>query len=63
MEQLFAFCSFNGRRKKKLEKMYQELNEDEVDIKKWKKYGRKHVSLIAINSNFWGSSSSLDQLE
>ena len=34
LEQLF-FCLFNGRGKKKLEKMYQELNEEDTNMKKW----------------------------
>jgi len=34
---LFVYYLFNGRRNKKLKKMYQELNEKDTIIKKWNK--------------------------
>ena len=37
LEQLFAFADLMEGERNQLEKMYQELNEENIDIKKWNK--------------------------
>ena len=53
MEPLFAFCLFNGTRNKKLEKMYQELNEKNIDKGKWNKELIPKVVLFPLKVLFW----------